>query len=330
MLRWCFLSVLVGVWASSAWGQAGVAAHDQHAARARHLFNEGDAAGAEAAYLQALNSATQALGAENPLAKALKEEVAKFYDQQGKMTQATNVRIGAEVMPIIKPGTPAIGAPMAVLPSSSSTAPISAPAPAAPAAAAVPPALGGAPTPPSPAPIAAAAMPSILPPTDGSPAAPANPLLPEPVEGAPAEGDYEEAWGSEGEGEYYSTEMTAEEEAMLAAMAGGFMGLLIVILILALIVWIAMAFIFAKAGYPAWGIIIPVYNLYLLCKVSGLPGWFVIPWIFSPIGFIIQLIQPFGLARRFDKGFLFGAGLLFLPFIFYPILAFGSAEFISD
>ncbi|WP_278321357.1 DUF5684 domain-containing protein [Lacrimispora amygdalina] len=34
------------------------------------------------------------------------------------------------------------------------------------------------------------------------------------------------------------------------------------------------------------------------------------------------------MANSFGKGKMFGLGLIFLPFIFYPILAFGSSKYV--
>ncbi|MHC4607720.1 MAG: DUF5684 domain-containing protein [Planctomycetota bacterium] len=41
------------------------------------------------------------------------------------------------------------------------------------------------------------------------------------------------------------------------------------------------------------------------------------------------IIIPLDVARSFGKGFLFGLGLLFLPFIFYPVLGFGGARYVG-
>jgi len=44
----------------------------------------------------------------------------------------------------------------------------------------------------------------------------------------------------------------------------------------------------------------------------------------------IGVIGTGGIARRFGKGGLFAVGLIFLPFVFYPILAFGSASYSAN
>ena len=86
--------------------------------------------------------------------------------------------------------------------------------------------------------------------------------------------------------------------------------------------------VFDKAGQPGWAILIPIYNLYVTLKVAGRPGWWLILFII-PLVNLIFIIIPFDIAGKFGKGIGYGFGLLFLPFIFYPILGFGNARYRS-
>jgi hypothetical protein len=85
--------------------------------------------------------------------------------------------------------------------------------------------------------------------------------------------------------------------------------------------------IFTKAGQPGWASIIPIYNWYILCKIVGRPGWWVILLLIPFINFIIGIILCIDLAKSFGKGVGFGIGLVLLSLIFFPILAFGSAQY---
>ena len=87
--------------------------------------------------------------------------------------------------------------------------------------------------------------------------------------------------------------------------------------------------IFEKAGLPGWGVIIPIYNIYLTLKVAKRPGWWLILFFIPIVNLIIAIIIPFDIAKNFKKDPLFGAGLLFLGFIFYPVLAFGKAKYVK-
>jgi len=82
-----------------------------------------------------------------------------------------------------------------------------------------------------------------------------------------------------------------------------------------------------QAGQPGWGILIPIYNMYLMLKVAGRPGWWLILMFIPVVNIIVGIIITADIARNFGKGIGFVLGLLFLSVIFYPILGFGSAEY---
>lgn len=84
---------------------------------------------------------------------------------------------------------------------------------------------------------------------------------------------------------------------------------------------------FVKAGQPGWAAIVPIYNVYIMCKIGGRPGWWLILMFIPFIGLIPAIIVTFDIAKAFGKGIGFGFGLLLLGFIFYPILGFGSAQY---
>ena len=83
--------------------------------------------------------------------------------------------------------------------------------------------------------------------------------------------------------------------------------------------------VFTKAGQPGWASIIPIVNLYFLCKVAGRPGWWLILLLICfPVLWIIICLD---VAKRFGKSVGFAIGLMLLGIIFYPILGFGSAQY---
>jgi len=85
--------------------------------------------------------------------------------------------------------------------------------------------------------------------------------------------------------------------------------------------------IYEKAGQPGWAVLIPFYNFYVLLKIVGKPGWWLI-WYFIPIANLVVVIWTTNLlSKSFGKDVGFTLGLIFLSFIFYPILGFGNAEY---
>ena len=87
--------------------------------------------------------------------------------------------------------------------------------------------------------------------------------------------------------------------------------------------------VFAKAGQPGWAAIVPIYNGYVLLKVAGRPGWWLLLFFIPLVNFIISIIVAIDVAKAFGKGTGFGVGLAFLGFIFYPILGFGDASYVG-
>ncbi len=89
----------------------------------------------------------------------------------------------------------------------------------------------------------------------------------------------------------------------------------------------AMWKVFVKAGQPGWACLIPIYNLYILIKIADKPGWWLILYIIPLVNLIVSGVVSIGIAEKFEKGVGFGFGLWILPFIFYPILGFGDAQY---
>jgi hypothetical protein len=114
--------------------------------------------------------------------------------------------------------------------------------------------------------------------------------------------------------------------------------------------------IFTKAGMPGWASLVPIYNLYVYTKILKRPSWWIVIYfvpnlislvlstvinsmpdmiflllavsIILYIGILVLgIIDMVKLAKVFGQDSGFAVGLIFLSFIFIPILAFGSAEY---
>ncbi len=102
-----------------------------------------------------------------------------------------------------------------------------------------------------------------------------------------------------------------------------------------LLIWVAVCIflvaamwkVFTKAGQPGWAALIPIYNFYVMCKIAGRPGWWLLLMLIPFVNFIIAIILNVDIAKNFGKGAGFAVGMLFLSFIFWPILGFGSAQY---
>jgi hypothetical protein len=111
-----------------------------------------------------------------------------------------------------------------------------------------------------------------------------------------------------------------------ASAAGGGLAMIIPLALLVLMI-VGLWKVFTKAGQPGWASLIPIYNAYVMLKIAGKPGWWLIMLFIPVVNFVFGILAMAGLARNFGKGAGFVVGLILLPFIFLLILAFGSAQY---
>jgi hypothetical protein len=104
----------------------------------------------------------------------------------------------------------------------------------------------------------------------------------------------------------------------------------------ALLLWFAVIYaiavipywvIFTKAGQPGWPALIPIYSTYIVLKVIGRPGWWLLLFLVPILNIVIFIIVLNDLSKSFGHGVGFTLGLIFLSLIFLYILAFGSSTY---
>ncbi len=152
------------------------------------------------------------------------------------------------------------------------------------------------------------------------------------------------------------------------AGVGAFIGAIAVAVLLVALLLVSLAICFKKAGVPVYWAFVPGANLYYAFKVGweankiwtyllgivaiilfgtlsnvkeipfGSTSW-VVPGIIttvlviiSAIGWIIFVVYTIRLAQGWAEGynvhFMFGVGILILPFIFIPLLAFLPTKYV--
>ncbi len=105
------------------------------------------------------------------------------------------------------------------------------------------------------------------------------------------------------------------------------LGPLLLIAAASLLIIAALWKIFAKAAQPGWAALIPIFNLYILLQITGKPTWWLLLFLLPIANLVAAILVSLVLARRFGKSPSFALGLILLPFLFFPILAFSSASY---
>ncbi len=105
---------------------------------------------------------------------------------------------------------------------------------------------------------------------------------------------------------------------------------LVVQLIVAAIIIASQWVIFGKAGKPGWAAIVPIYNTIVLLDIVGRPVWWIVLLLIPFVNIVILIIITNDLSKSFGKGVGYTVGLLLLSIVFYPMLAFGSDQYIGQ
>lgn len=107
-------------------------------------------------------------------------------------------------------------------------------------------------------------------------------------------------------------------------------GMLVLFGALALVVLLIVAMwkTFQKAGKPGWASIVPIYNTIVMLQIGGLSPWFVLLMLIPYVNIVMGIVATIYFGKAFGKRGLFQLGLIFLPFIFVPILGFGKAQYV--
>ena len=82
--------------------------------------------------------------------------------------------------------------------------------------------------------------------------------------------------------------------------------------------------IFKKAGKPGWASIVPIYNIYIMCEIAEKEWWYILLLCVPFVNIYVMIVLYNGMAKKFGKGGGFVAGMILLPVVFFPMLAFGK------
>ena len=120
-----------------------------------------------------------------------------------------------------------------------------------------------------------------------------------------------------------------------------FLGIILITYILSVIGLWGM---FQKTDRPGWHALIPIYNTYILCIITGVSPWWlalsiisdlvaglvpILSILASVISIYFGVLLAVSVARSFGKEDIYAIGIYFLPFIFYMIIGLGDSKYLG-
>lgn len=132
-------------------------------------------------------------------------------------------------------------------------------------------------------------------------------------------------------GDGYSSYDTTLDSANIfgtLAAVGGIMWLFFIVTYILLVV--SMWKVFTKLGKPGWAAIIPYYNFYVMCQIADKPWWYLLLFLVPFANIYVMYVLYNGIAQKLGKSTGFTIGMILLPYVFWPILAFGKNVMVEN
>lgn len=85
--------------------------------------------------------------------------------------------------------------------------------------------------------------------------------------------------------------------------------------------------LYKKANKKSSEALIPIYNLFVLMQITELPIYYFLLFLFPIFNILLIIRIEYKLYKLFNTSFKFFLGLVFVPFVFVPLLSFGKYKY---
>lgn len=83
--------------------------------------------------------------------------------------------------------------------------------------------------------------------------------------------------------------------------------------------------LYSKANKPGWAVLIPIYSTIVLLEIIRKPWWWLLLMMIPFVGIIWAIWATNLFVKSFGKDEGYTIGVLLLPYVFYPVLAFNKS-----
>ena len=92
---------------------------------------------------------------------------------------------------------------------------------------------------------------------------------------------------------------------------------------------VSMWKIFVKCEKPGWACLVPIYNIITMLDIAGKPAWYILLFLVPFANIYVMWVCYDGMAKKLGKSTGFTVGMILLPIIFFPILAFSKTNSVA-
>ena len=117
--------------------------------------------------------------------------------------------------------------------------------------------------------------------------------------------------------------------SMFLTFAIGSGQILLILLVLTIPIVSTNWFLYKKANKSGWAAIAPIYSTLVWLEIIGKPWYWLLLFCVPYVNLIFIVWATNLTSKSYGKKEGFTFGLIFLPFLFYPILAFGSSKYLG-
>lgn len=82
--------------------------------------------------------------------------------------------------------------------------------------------------------------------------------------------------------------------------------------------------LYTKANKPGWAALVPVYSTLVLLEIIRKPWWWLLLMLVPVVNIVFYIWSINLFVKSYGKDEGYTVGVLLLPYVFYPILAFNK------
>ena len=109
-----------------------------------------------------------------------------------------------------------------------------------------------------------------------------------------------------------------------------FIFIMLTVIVISILIILGQWKAFKKANKPGWAAIVPIYNYIVMLEIAELPLWYLALYFIPIANIYAQVMTYIEFAKKYGESAGFAIGMMFLPYVFFPLLGFGNYKYTGE